>query len=122
MAGSVKQLLSAPLAEVLLQVGRAVIETQTALDTHSLELHRRLEATKEELGTALSAPWFHIPEVEVDVHVALEYQGKKASAGKPGYRRLNAALINSAYQNFQQFDVNAASTLKVTFRSVPDQT
>ncbi len=121
MADGVETLLSAPLAEVLLQVGRAVVQTQSEIDSYSLEIHRRLEETKAELGTALSAPWFHIPEVEVDVNVALEYQGKKATAGRAGYRRINAALINEGYQNRTQFDVQAASRLKVTFRSVPDQ-
>jgi len=113
--------LSAPLAEILVQMARAVVKSQEEMDTYSLEIHRNLEDVKDELNTALSAPWFHIPEVEIDVHLAFEYQEKRATNTQPGFRRLDAAFINSAYQNLFQFDGSAASRLKVSFRAVPAQ-
>ncbi len=115
-------LLSAPLADVILQVGRAVVESQGAMDAYSLEIHRRLEEAKEEIGTALSAPWMHIPEVELEAHVALEYRGRRAASGVPGRRTLEAAFVNSAYLGLYDFQAEAASRITVTFRAVPDQT
>jgi hypothetical protein len=114
-------LLSAPLADLITQIGRAVVEAQGAMDAYSLEIHQRLDDDKADIGTRLSAPWLHIPEVELEAHVALEYHGRRASPSSPGSRALGAALVNSAYLGLYDFDAEAASRIRVTFRAVPDQ-
>lgn len=119
MANAIQPLFSAPVGETIYQIGKEIAQARANLEAYSFAIERRMEQHKGEMGAGLSAPWLHLPEIEVEMSVALNYVGRRAQKNAPGFRSLHAAPINPTYANFFNFKGDAATRIKLTFKSIP---
>ena len=113
--------LSAPLGDLIAEMGRGVAEAQQALDEATLEQLQRIYAEDEALLEQLRAlgyqpTWYQIPEAEAEIRIALSVEGQHSDSGRPRLRLFGAPL-NADYQNRFDYRLEASSRLK--FRIVP---
>lgn len=122
--------LSAPIGDLIAEVGRSVAEAQQAMDAGTIENVRALAAASGPDDPLLllrqigyQPTWYQIPEVTAELTVALTVtgNGEPASTGTsrgPAPRmRLLAAPVDASYANRYSYELKAASTVK--FRIVP---
>ena len=113
-----RPLFSAPIGELVLQIGREIIAARANLEAYSFSLEKQLEQFGDKVDPRLSVPWQHIPEIEVDMPVALHYFGQRPDDGKTGFRDLHAAPINPTFTNFFNYKGEVAAKIKMTVRSI----
>lgn len=126
--GDVYDVLSAPLGDLIANVGRGVADAQQAMDRATLEQLERLYASNEEFASRLRdlgyrPTWYHIPSAEAELQVALKLSGTvDYSSGSVGKRALKAfaAPVDASYRNTYDYDVSAASTIKFTIVPIPE--
>ena len=120
--------LSAPLGDLIASVGRGVADAQRALDAASMEALREIYGSDEEVLRGLQAigyrpTWYHIPEAESEIQIALSVSGTEATAPSGGGLtprpsiKLYAAPVDAGYTSRYNFSLTASSRLK--FRVVP---
>jgi hypothetical protein len=120
--------VSAPLGELIASIGRGVADAQRALDAESLaalsEIYESDKAWFRELQAIGYRPtWYHIPEAEGQIQVALSVTGTNAALPQeqinlPRPRiRLYAAPLDAGYIARYNFALNVSSSLR--FRIVP---
>lgn len=119
----INEVLISPLSKIIREVGTSIAETQKALDRNSLNTQLEIENDEILSQYDIQATWHHIPEVELELKMALSmsYEEEKDSKGKVrGYRPvLCAAPINASYKSLYEYNVEGASTLKAKFVSIP---
>ena len=122
MGKSIGEVLTEPLGEIVKHVGRAIAETQQAMDSLSIALETELADKSEELGYDLHATWYHIPETDIEIKMSLsmywEEEKKEGStiAWKPV---LYATPHNALYKNLFNYDATGTSVLKAKIVSIP---
>jgi hypothetical protein len=125
--------LSLPLGELIASVGRGVAEAQREMDAGSLsalqEIYGRGDGLFLELQRIGYRPtWYHIPEAEGDLQIALtatsqETSGSSAESATPARPlgasriKLYAAPVDAGYASRFGFTMQASSRVK--FRIVP---
>lgn len=118
--------LSAPLGDLIAEVGRSVAEAQKALDAATIDNVRALAAASgpddpdrllRQIG--YQPTWYQIPEVTAEITVALALTGSGETSGKSGAPRMRmmAAPVDASYASRYNYELKAASSLK--FRIVP---
>lgn len=119
----ISEVLVNPLSQIIKEVGISISETQQAMDRNSIDTQLAIENDELLSQYDIQATWHHIPEVELELKMALtmKYREEKDSKGLlRGYRPvLYAAPLNASYKNLHEYDVNGASTIKARFVSVP---
>ncbi len=120
---NVEEVLVSPLSTILSEMGKSIASTQKALDRNSIDTQIELsndEALKE---YDLEATWYHIPEVDIELKMALsmEYEEERDSKNRiRGYKRvLKAAPLNASYKSLNSYDVEGSSVLKAKIVSIP---
>lgn len=116
--------LSLPLGDLIAEVGRGVAEAQRAMDTASLAALRDIYESDEGLFRELQRigyrpTWYHIPEAEGQIQVALSVAGDSSTTAPGGAPRIKlyAAPIDAGYTSRFNFNLQASSSVK--FRIVP---
>ncbi|MCB1735346.1 MAG: PASTA domain-containing protein [Gammaproteobacteria bacterium] len=120
--------LSAPLGDLISEVGRGVADAQAAMDSQTIARMKEIVAGGDELMAALRSigyqpTWYQIPEATAKLSIALTISGEAqssvqgASGGGIGRLRLNAAPVNADYSNKFNYQVQAAS--EIQFKIVP---
>lgn len=121
--------LSVPFGDLIASVGRGVADAQRALDTASIaalqEVYSEKNGPYQELQRIGYRPnWYHIPEVEGEIQVALtvggqETQSSSATSPARGPRavKLYATPVDAGYASRFGFSLQATSSVK--FRIVP---
>lgn len=120
--------LSAPLGDLIAEVGRSVADAQKAMDAGTIENVLALAAASgpddpnrllRQIG--YQPTWYQIPEVTAEITVALTLtgSGETAGASKGGASRMRmlAAPVDASYASRFNYELKAASCLK--FRIVP---
>lgn len=119
----ISEVLIDPLSKIITEVGMSISKTQMAMDRNSIDTQITIENDKILSQYDIQATWHHIPEVELELKMALEikYKEEKDSNGKVrGYLPiLRAAPLNASYINTHEYDVNGASVIKAKFVSIP---
>lgn len=142
-ASEVAELLSVPLEEILVSLGRGIGAAQSALDRHSIDIQRQIDEDPVLGQYGLQATWYQLPSTQVELKVAVvAQQPAEAQAAPPtqvaakGEAAPAAAAVplplpvrplppiyiqpvNARYTNQFSFDVNAASTVTLTIVPVP---
>jgi hypothetical protein len=119
---TITEVLAEPLGEIVKHVGRAIAETQQALDRNSIAIEAELADKREELGYDLHATWYHLPETDIEIKMSLsmhweeEKKAGKTVAWKP---ILYAAPLNASYKNLFNYDATGTSVLKAKIVSIP---
>ncbi|WP_437293995.1 PASTA domain-containing protein [Sorangium sp. So ce426] len=122
--------LSAPLGDLIASVGRGVADAQRALDSASLAALREVYESDEEFFRELQAigyrpTWYHIPEAEGEIQVALTVSGAESTAATPAPRskiKLYAAPMDAGYTSRYNFSLTASSRVKFRIVPVPPST
>jgi hypothetical protein len=119
----ISEVLVNPLAKIIAEVGKSISETQQAMDRNSIDTQLAIDNDEILSQYDIQASWHHIPEVELELKMALtmKYKEEKDSKGVVrGYLpKLFAAPVNASYKNLHEYDVNGASIIKAKFVSVP---
>src|SRR5687767_437353 len=119
--------LSVPFGDLIASVGRGVADAQREMDAASFALLQEIyrdEGPLRELQRIGYRPnWYHIPEVEGELQVALTVSGEETrQASSPGVSRaaairLYATPVDAGYTSRFGFTIQATS--KIKFRIVP---
>lgn len=120
--------LSVPFGSLIASVGRGVAEAQREMDAASIEAYRQIYESNEGLFAELQRigyrpTWYHIPEAESEIQVALTAAGQTdANTTQPRLAtaaklKLYAAPIDAGYASRFSFNLQAASRVK--FKVVP---
>ena len=120
--------LSAPIGDLISSVGRSVAVAQLEMDRASIAALQELYGSDEDLARMLQGigyrpTWYHIPEVETELTVALTVTGERSEAGATANRvskapvKMYAAPVDATYTNKYAFQLQAAS--RVRFKVVP---
>jgi len=126
-AQQIADLISTPLEELLVALGSGIGRAQAELDRHSIEIQKLILEDPVLSQYGLEATWYQIPktELELKIAVALEQPAPKAEpsrvAGviKKPLPRLWAQPVNARYTNQFSYDIQAASTVKLSVVAVP---
>lgn len=128
----IEDLLIAPLPVLLEQTAAAVAEAQVALDDAAIRTSQRLAELRATLDpdddptglTAfdIAAPWYHLPEVEVDISLSLTVQARMET--RPDGRRVVYPLLaasprNAATRRVEDTSVSGTSRLRARITAVP---
>jgi hypothetical protein len=119
--------LSAPIGDLIAAVGRGVADAQRAMDEASLaalaEVYGRSDGLLGELQRIGYRPnWYHIPEVESELQIALTLSGERSRGGQGGAAgrlRLYAAPVDAGYASRFNYQLQAASRVKFRIVSIP---
>lgn len=125
--------LSCPIGDLIAAVGRGVADAQRALDEASLatlsEVYSRNDGLLGELQRIGYRPnWYHIPEVESELQIALTISGEQRSGAPSGASaaadrkprlKLYAAPVDAGYSSRFNFQLQATSRVKFKVVSVP---
>jgi len=119
----ISEVLVNPLSRIITEVGKSISETQQAMDRNSIDTQLAIDNDEILSQYDIQATWHHIPEVELELKMALtmKYKEEKDSKGVVrGYRsKLYAAPLNASYKNYHEYDVEGASIVKAKFVSIP---
>ena len=119
----ISEVLVNPLSQIIKEVGISISETQQTMDRNSIDTQLAIENDELLSQYDIQATWHHIPEVELELKMALtmKYKEEKDSKGTlRSYRPiLHAAPLNASYKNLHEYDVEGASIIKAKFVSVP---
>jgi hypothetical protein len=132
-AGSEKavSIVSESLEDFIAALGRGIGTAQTELDRSSIETQRRIDEDPLLSQYGLQATWYQMPKTELELKIAFSLQQEshgvprrgtieEPSGAKPMItRRVLVEPINVLYSNQFGFNVNAASTVKLTIVPVP---
>jgi hypothetical protein len=121
---------SVPVGELIASVGRGVAEAQREMDAASLaalqDVYSRNDGFYGELQRIGYRPtWYHIPEAEGELQVALTVSGEETRGAGTGSTpslgrskiKLYAAPVDAGYAS--RFGFNLQATSKVRFKIVP---
>jgi hypothetical protein len=121
--------LSAPLGALIAAVGSGVAEAQQAMDAASMAALQDIYSTNEGLYLELQRigyrpTWYHIPEVDSELQVALTVAGQETRGGVDGAARLRiyAAPVDAGYASRYNFSLQASSRVKFRIVPVPPST
>jgi len=134
-ASEVAELLSVPLEEILVSLGRGIGAAQSALDRHSIEIQRQIDEDPVLGQYGLQATWYQLPSTQVELKVAVVAQQPAEAQSTPPAQAAAPATplplpvrplppiliqpVNARYTNQFSYDVNAASTVTLTIVPVP---
>jgi len=124
-AAQIADLVSAPVEELLVALGSGIGRAQAELDRHSIETQSRIDEDPVLAQYGLQATWYQIPRTELELKVAVAMgrqetttRGLVAGVARP-LPKLWAQPVNARYSSQFHFDVNAASTVKLSIAAVP---
>lgn len=122
--------LSAPVGNLISSVGRSVAQAQLEMDRASITALQELYGSDEDIARMLQnlgyrPTWYHIPEVDTELTVALTVTGERTEqgGGTPGATaarapvKMYAAPVDATYTNKYGFELKASS--RVRFKVVP---
>ncbi len=119
----IEEVLVSPLSTILSEMGKSIAQTQRTLDRNSIDTQIEISNDDALSDYNLEATWYHIPEVDIELKMALsmKYEEEKDSKNRVrGYKRiLNAAPLNASYNSLNSYAVEGSSSLKAKIVSVP---
>lgn len=134
----VADLISVPLEQLLVALGSGIGRSQAELDRHTIQTQALIDEHPVLSQYGIEATWYQIPstELELKISLAMQQPSEKAqptalapAAGEPlplaiGERfkaipRLWAQPVNARYTNQFGFNLQAASTVKLSIVAVP---
>jgi len=112
------EVLVTPLAQMVHQLAGAIAAAQTTLDAGAVERQRALEKEHPELHQiGYQVTWYQIPEVIVDLKMAVHYE----ETGEVGAKRriVLVSPFNAKYSRSFSYAADGASTMKLRVVPVP---
>lgn len=106
-----------PLSDVLVQVGKAVAETQNALDRNSADTQIFIENDAILSLYDMRATWYHMPEVNLELKMSLSMH--EETKGGITIPQIFGAPIDASYVTNFDYDVAGSSEIKVKIVPIP---
>ena len=108
-----------PLSDVLVQVGKAIAETQKTIDRNSADTQIFIENDEILSQYDLRATWYHMPEVDLELKMSLSmHEEKKLDTGVTTPKIL-CAPINASYVRNFDYDIAGSSQIKAKIVPIP---
>lgn len=116
--------LSAPMGELIASIGAGVAQAQRQMDAATLQTLREIATSDDQLIALMRAigykpTWYHIPEAEAEVAVALTVSGSEETSGRP---QVFAAPVDATYSSKFNWQLEASSKLRFKIVPVPAPT
>jgi hypothetical protein len=114
-------MVSAPIGDLIAEMGRGVASAQKELDKQALDNYKEIYEDNTEALMSLKQmgyrpTWYHIPDAEAELKVSLtlggDYSGSRSSK-----MTLFASPVDAGFRNSYNYSLEASSSLK--FRIVP---
>jgi len=121
----IEEVLVRPLADVMARIGQGVADAQRAMDLNSIATQTMIENDPVLSEFGLEATWYHMPEVDLELKMALTLHREDVIKGKKVVRRrhrMYAAPLNASYKNTFDSDVSGASLIRAKISSIPPPT
>lgn len=121
----IEEILIAPLGKTLKYIGLSISEAQQGLDANSIATQKAIDFAieKGELTHHVEAPWYHFPDVNLELKMALSMTAKKEVDKQKKVRAYKpvilSAPLNASYKNIYDYDVKGASQIKAKIVSIP---
>jgi hypothetical protein len=110
------EILIAPISRIIKEMGQSIGEAQKQLDQAAMQSQTELKQKFPELfELGYEVTWYQMPEVQVEMKVAVHLE-KKAASQPP---RLYLAPFNAKYKNALSYSADGSSTLKLRIVPVP---
>jgi hypothetical protein len=131
VADTLTEVLAAPMEKVIVSLGTSVAQAQRELDRYSIESQKEIEADPTLSAAGVSASFYQIPKVELELTMTITMQSSGTPAAKksaatalpaaalPRPSRISVAPLNAFYTNQFGFQAAASSKLKLTIVPVP---
>lgn len=112
---------TAPVGDLISEVGRGVAEAQQQLDASALDSFRAMYSQDDVQARELRAigylpTWYQIPETTAEINLSMS-MGVSSRSGRAPLRRMVATPVDAGVQN--QFDFKSELSSKIQFRIVP---
>jgi hypothetical protein len=108
-----------PLSEVLLSVGKSIVETQHELDRNSADTQILIENDEVLSQYDIKATWYHMPEIDLELKMSLSVHEKTNIDTKISIPLLMSSPLNASYVKNFDYDVAGSSQIKVKIVSIP---
>jgi len=113
------EILVGPIEQMIEKIGQGIAKAQTSLDKAAIESQKSLLKDFKELADiGYKVNWYHMPEVVVDLKIAMHYEEEKTEGGekKVGFFM---SPFNAKYQNSFAYSADGASSLKIRIVPIP---
>ena len=111
-----------PLSEVLLSVGKSIVETQRELDRNSADTQILIENDQALSQYDIRATWYHMPEIDLELKMSLSVHEKTNIETQVSVPILMSSPLNASYVKNYEYDVAGSSQIKVKIVSIPPPT
>lgn len=101
---------SMPIEEILVNVTRGLVQAQHAMDSQSVSSEIRIKQNELDKKYGLSAKWYTVPELSLDLRLAFEISGTG---------NLTTHLVDARYKSQYEFDAKGSSLLQTKIVAVP---
>ena len=128
-AQKVADLLSTPMEQLLVALGAGIGQAQKELDRHSIEIQKQILEDPVLSQYGLEATWYQIPKTDLELKIAIAMEQPETpppdrpvlvgGVKQKALVRLWAQPVNARYTNQFSFELQAASTLKLSVVAVP---
>jgi hypothetical protein len=123
-ADELAELISAPLEELIVALGSGIGRAQAELDRNSIEIERVIAEDPVLAQYDLSATWYQIPSTDLELRMAIAMQrpaGPPPPSGPLIFKapKMWVQPVNASYVSRFAYDINAASTVKLSVVAVP---
>lgn len=123
----IETILVEPLEDVLFSLAKGISQAQRRLDENSIATQILIDNDPELSKYGLEAPWYHFPETNLELKMALSLQGERKERQVEGKKvqftrlRMRAAPLNASYVKTFDYDVSGACTVRAKIVSIPAQ-
>ena len=112
--------LAATIEELMIAVGRGVGQAQTELDRSSIAMQKSIDVDAALTQHGIVATWYQMPRTEMEIRVALSFQGTRGTATTPSkLQKVYMQAVNARYQNLFRFEAQASSVVRMAIVPVP---
>jgi hypothetical protein len=110
------EVLITPAAKMVRDIGASVADAQRQMDQAAVQAQADLHTQFPDLDQAgYQVTWYQIPEVQVELKMAMHYEKKSADAPL----RVYLSPYNAKYSSALNFSADGSSTLKLKIVPVP---
>ena len=118
----IQDVLISPLERIISSIGQGLADAQRAMDLNSIATQTRIENEPTLKEHGLEATWYHMPETEVELKLALNFRREdkiKNNRFISRKFRMYGAPLNATYHNAFKSDISGSSRVKFKVVSIP---
>jgi len=112
------EILVSPISSMIQKIASGIAEAQKNLDAAALESQNNLKNNYPALADiGYQVTWYHMPEINVELKVAVHYEEKGEGANKK--TGIFLAPFNAKYKNSYSYNADGSSILKMKIVPLP---